>query len=419
MPTLPRLAAALACGSALAIFPMPTGGGLREWLFRDLDGDGDLDLVLGESGRLRFFLNNGTARFSETPSHAGHHLLDDGLAAGDVDGDGDLDIVNIHLGGLELLRRAGLSHSTEPLVVAGLQSAIELADVDGDGDQDLIAATLNGNSSTFLRNDGAGSFTADPQLAGNLQYTTWIGAGDVDGDGDLDLVERTRTRQTIRLHLNDGAGVFTDVTATHLPVQDVPTTQMGTELIDVEDDGDLDVLMIRNEQLAVLINDGSGHFLDLTGSRWPPLGALGFSSGDLDVDGDIDVTLYPNGRFMFNHARHLVQRDLLQLGRTAAFDAFSCPNCAADSWVVLLVATAMSTSPTALPGVHGRLALHPAYVTVHAAHLVGHQGVTRFYLSVPAIHAMVGLDVALQDLVITAGATSLGLGNVECTTIVP
>jgi hypothetical protein len=64
--------------------------------FADLDGDGDLDLVLlATTGPNAFFLNDGTGRFTEHGTDLGLDALGRGAttpALADVDGDGDLDL---------------------------------------------------------------------------------------------------------------------------------------------------------------------------------------------------------------------------------------------------------------------------------------------------------------------------------------
>lgn len=60
----------------------------------DLDGDGDLDLVVGpNSGRFAVLINDGTGTFGPAVTYSTAGSQARAVALGDLDGDGDLDVV--------------------------------------------------------------------------------------------------------------------------------------------------------------------------------------------------------------------------------------------------------------------------------------------------------------------------------------
>jgi hypothetical protein len=171
---------------------------------------------------------------------------------------------------------------------------IAVGDVDGDGRKDIVTAngtnTVLGNRNQLYLADGLGGFrlatqSTLPQLS---LYTLCVELGDVDGDGDLDAFFGNGGPDS--LLLNDGSGRFADVTATHLPSLDRET--WSAAFVDVDGDRDLDLLCAgdRKGVLALLLNDGTGRFVENTPStlrracRW-------ISLADLDQDGDLDLTI--------------------------------------------------------------------------------------------------------------------------------
>jgi hypothetical protein len=116
----------------------------------DIDGDGWVDLYFCNlDGRNALYRNLGNWKFVEVAEASGvvcPGQASTGAVFADVDGDGDLDLLVTSLGhGVRLFINDGRGHFVENTVAAGLQSdhastTMTLADVDGDGDLDLYVA---------------------------------------------------------------------------------------------------------------------------------------------------------------------------------------------------------------------------------------------------------------------------------------
>lgn len=145
-----------------------------------------------------------------------------GMAAADLDGDGDLDLVLLGradgLVGLYENNGVGIftnRSATSAIAATAAGAGVSAFDYDSDGDLDLYLAQKN-RASKLWRNDGALSFT-DVTRAAGLELTapvTGTSVADYDGDGWLDLAVCVYSAsQANKLYRNQGDGTFAEVGA--------------------------------------------------------------------------------------------------------------------------------------------------------------------------------------------------------------
>lgn len=232
----------------------------------DMNGDGWDDIVTAteQGSTLRVWLNNGTGGFLNTGQVPAIVGLPQQVALGDLDGDGDLDVVVCAGGGHALHFNNGAGVLT-PVSSAssGDHHDVVVKDLDGQNGLDIVLCNFNTNSASVLLSNGTGGFTAQPlSLGGNAQK---VAAGDVDGDGDLDLAftwGQTYAASGCSIFLNNGSGGF--ALSPTSPLQ-MPSGQRANALAfgDLDADGDLDLIVandVNTAKITVWANNGSGIF---------------------------------------------------------------------------------------------------------------------------------------------------------------
>jgi hypothetical protein len=185
--------------------------------------------------------------------------------------------------------------------------AVAWGDYDNDGDLDLYVAHGGWSqvileADVFYRNNGDGTFTdvtGEAGLAGNMSGGWYAGFMDYDNDGYLDLqVDLGVLGVTpFALYHNNGNGTFTDVTRD--ADIEFPAGGFGGEAStfgDYDNDGDLDMYLVRSGTNVYYENNGDGTFTDATdrSGMGNMLDGTHAVSGDYDYDGDLDIYLANN-----------------------------------------------------------------------------------------------------------------------------
>lgn len=112
-----------------------------------------------------------------------------------------------------------------------------------------------------------------------------VAVGDVNGDGLDDLYAGQPAGLPNRLYLQNADGTVTDV-AEQAGV-DLLNRTRGVLLIDVDDDGDQDIVAVLEQVILFMANDGQAHFTESAAVPTTEPGAL--SAVDYDLDGDLDI----------------------------------------------------------------------------------------------------------------------------------
>ncbi|MCZ6506569.1 MAG: FG-GAP-like repeat-containing protein, partial [Acidobacteria bacterium] len=161
---------------------------------------------------------------------------------GDVDGDGDVDV---HLGSSWLRQEAGGTFSTQPGVpLGGDPDRVVLADIDGDTDLDVVIGIEFGDRLVWGESTNDGADWTEHLIATDIDYFS-VDAADIDGDGDVDVVGGDHMGDgAVFIYENDGLG-SSWVTHTVDPGDsNVIDHHDGTRLVDMDLDGDLDIISI-------------------------------------------------------------------------------------------------------------------------------------------------------------------------------
>jgi len=255
--------------------------------FADIDGDGDLDLLVnGIASGTRLFLNDGKGHFTEKlDSGLSRSASANSMALADIDGDGDLDLYCTHY-----TDAVYLADPTVRFALARNGEQWEVAKINGESTRSprwkgRFEALPNGKVRelpeihALYRNDGNGHFTPIQNESGTYQdedgkpippFRDW-GLGvmfrDINGDGIPDIYVCNDNVSPDRIWINSGRGTFRALPTPSL--RHTSRSSMGVDFADLDRDGQDDFIVVDmlarepSKRLTQLVRDRPA-FADLS-----------------------------------------------------------------------------------------------------------------------------------------------------------
>ena len=291
------------CGDERRWYIPESNGCGAAWL--DHDGDGDLDLFVGNGADLvyhddgarlevvhcassRLYRNDGGMRFTDVTEQcgAGSSAWINAVAVGDVENDGDPDIYLACFGDDVFLRNEG-GKFVDGTRDAGLANpwwgaGAAFGDSDNDGDLDLYVA----NYCVFD--------PSDPPAGGKRAVVDGIELG---WGPEMENGQGFNPGAPDLFFVNDGAGHFREASAERGLQLEKPLCSYAVVFTDVDADGWQEILVANDLQPCNLFhNEGGGRYVEQGAARGfafdangKATAAMGLFVEDVDGDGDQDV----------------------------------------------------------------------------------------------------------------------------------
>ena len=199
--------------------------------------------------------------------------------------------------------------------------------INGDGFRDIIAAVPSGRAIegyVVVNSNGSGGFNT-PVYYEASQQTFDVAIVDLDDDGDGDVITVANSSAAVTVHENPGNGLFRVLTR-----YEVASLSDAVESADIDNDGDIDVVVngefdiaSNDPLLKILKNNGNGTFapaIDYTPAR----NFADMKLRDINGDGFVDMIFAPDGGFPPYHFGTALNNGNGTFAPTVVTNVFSC-----------------------------------------------------------------------------------------------
>lgn len=300
---------------------VPVGKGPTFIAVADVNHDGKPDLIVanGDDSSVSVLLGDGKRHFTAAPGSpfaCGKGPND--IAVADMNGDGNPDLVIANTGTpyITILLGDGKgSFKPSPHSPFATDShphvhGVAVGDFMGDGKPAVVTDSWGHDEVLLIPSDGQGNLILPGKaFHADLHSDQGTRAADFNHDGNLDVVTTSQRAGAVGLLLGDGKGGFRRAPGSPFPAVE---QAWAFTVDDINRDGNPDVISIPYERdlrdlnqlgVAVLLGDGKGGLVAMPRSPFSLEGCRGpdrVATGDINGDGrrDIVVSCAQNDRLM-------------------------------------------------------------------------------------------------------------------------
>lgn len=283
-----------------SILGVNSQNGIEQTLLRDMDSDGDLDIVALCDTMIRIYDNDGGGQFSYLgpitpfiPLGLGSSVKR--IEVKDINDDNLPDIIGLGsswgfpIAIVGLINQGGNVYSYQTLIPIGFTNVADfhVVDIDADGEIDILLKLFDSQLRNY-RNQGGVFSLVDTIFSSPNSGSYQIIVDDIDLDGDVDILDFKGNSFNHFIHINNN-GSFTSIPWSYAMINEPDWVSS----VDLDQDNDKDLLYyVDAGYLFWLENEGGGVYSNtpnLIGGSYNPSSFSYCGAWDLDNDSDLDV----------------------------------------------------------------------------------------------------------------------------------